>query len=274
MQNLIMNNEIISFMSALGFSKFETKVYIKLHEAGPSTLANLVKFTEMPRTTLGRHVDKLIKHGLVTQTKINNEKKYIPETPQKLETLIRDKEILIENKAQEIKELFDKLPKVTETILTSAAKNKSNTQFAVKYYEGLKGVKNAYQEIIESNVNEIFTFLNVDKYFELLPDTHNLFKQFLIENPNSNIYEIIICKTLSKELQQAISDIGNKCICKRANTDIEFQNFDFLIYGDTVIMIQIEKKAPIAITIKSEAISNGLKGLHKMLWEFLPKINI
>jgi hypothetical protein len=120
-------------------------------------------------------------------------------------------------------------------------------------------------------LRRFFTFLNADKYFDIFPETHDLFKNYLIKNSDSHIFEILVGEVLSEQLKKAIKDIGSRCICKFGKSEVTFKDFDFLIYNDNVVMIEINQNKPSAILIRSETVSDGLIRMHQMLWKFLPE---
>lgn len=265
--------KIKKFLSTIGFSALEINIYLKIFEHGVTNIADLCKRLNIPRTTVVRSLEKLTEKGMISKTVRSSKTLLIAEVPKKLELLLREKLLSLEDEISQVKDGLNTLHEVTEIISSGKRAQEADDNITFKYYEGIQGVKNIYRLIIESGAKQIYTFLNADKYFDLFPETHDLFKKFLIENPDSYIYEIIVGDIFSTKLNNAINDIGDRCICKLGVSTIQFKDFDFLIYDNNVVMIQINENSPVAILIQSSAITSGLKGMHQMLWASLPHMN-
>lgn len=264
------NQKIKDFLASLGFGAIETNIYLGLYEAGAVNIAELSRRLKIPRTTVVRNLEKLTHKGMISKTIKSGEILLIAEVPKKLELLLRDELIKLEGRIGQVKTKLSALSEIAEIMSSSKQAQMTDEGIIFKYYEGIRGVRNIYRLIIESKAKQIYTFLNTGKYFDLFPETHNLFKKFLIDNQQSYIYEIIVGNTVSTKLEKAIDDIGDRCICKFGTSDIQFKDFDFLIYGDKVVLIQINENTPVAVMIQASSIASGLRGIHQMLWKLLP----
>lgn len=258
--------QVESYLTKLGLSDIEAKLYLGILQLGPSTVLEISKYVGIKRTTAHVNIENLIQKGFAAQTKSGSRRRIVAEPPEKLE-------FLIEQRKLRIKELEKDLDEVVGNLQDSIPNVKEKTAVEIKYYKGIKEVRDTYKRIARSKAKQIFTILNAEPYFEIFPETHDVFKKFLDENPDSHIYEILVGNTSMAELKSAMTDIGSRCIYKFGKSTMQFPNLDFLIYNNEVVMIQITKDTPSAIHIQSEAIAGGLKGIHQMLWQFLPENN-
>ncbi|MBN1617819.1 ArsR family transcriptional regulator [Candidatus Dojkabacteria bacterium] len=265
-------NEIQKYLESIGLSSVESKIYLKLLEVGSCSISEISRKTELPRTTVDRHLHRLSNKGLISKTVRKSTKLFTAETPLKLSLLLSDKAIELEDRLSNIKKKQKKLGSIVKNIQKLLPESDESENLSIKYFEGVTGVQNTYKEISNSNASIIYTFLNVTRYFDIFPATHDLFKKFLKNNPESKILEILVGNTKSIKLTNAIQDIGERCICKTGDASIAFNDLDILIYDGTVAMIELKSIDPTVILIKSEIISNGLKDMHKMLWNYLPRL--
>ncbi len=270
---MIEDASIKNFLDSIGFTSSEIEIYLNLLGSGPLNIGEISRVTKIPRTTVSRNIKKLTKKGIVSKLVKMHETLIEAEDPNKLELILREKEIKLENKLSSVHKKQKDFKKILQILSNVHHQKPAINNVTIKYYEGLKGVKNAYKLITDSSADRIYTFLNADKYFDIFPETHDLFKDYLNENKKSKVHEILVGNIVSKQLKQAISDIGSRCICKFGKSNFVFKDFDFLIYNKSVVMIDINKSTPSAILIESETITDGLKGMHQMLWQFLPKVS-
>lgn len=92
---------IINFLTFLGLTEIESKVFLTLLQNGPQSELTLSRQTKVPRTTVYRVLENLNKKGIL-------QKNTFP-TTNSLEKLLTSKEI-------EIKNLRDQLPSILKLL--------------------------------------------------------------------------------------------------------------------------------------------------------------
>lgn len=248
------------FLTEFGLSEREIVLYLALLKTGPNTIMNLARETGIKRSTTHNNVEELIKKGLVSQTNYGERRMVVAEPPNKLD-------ILLSQKRWAVSKMEEKLPDVVNIINALVPEAQKNTEVAVRYYEGANEIQNIYRNVLTSNAKQVYSFINTDSYFDIFPETHKIFKEYLDKNKDAVIYEIAVGKkSESLDLDQAIKDLGDRCKTKFVQRNENTQNFDFVVYGTTVVMIQISEETPLGIVIESETIANGLVVMHKLLW--------
>jgi sugar-specific transcriptional regulator TrmB len=263
---------IHQYLKSIGFSDNEINLYLNLLKLQSSNIAELSKITSIPRTTTSRSIEKLIKKGLISKSAHKSDLCLVAEEPQKIELLLRSREIELENKLTAVNNQKKLLNKFIKGLSKKLDISSNTDSVSIKYYEGRQSVINIYHSIITSTPKEIYTFLNINNYMKLIPEVHEKFKFFLYHNRDSKIYEILFGNKMTNQTKQAVKDIGNNCICKFGSSNLFFDNFDILIYENKFTIINLMPQEFTAIEITSKKISTAMIAIHKSLWNFLPNI--
>jgi len=119
-------------LKELGLDEKEAKIYLSLLSLGRSSIQKTARESEIKRTTAYSVVESLIDKGLVRIELQDKKKLFAAEEPAKLETLLEEKRALISSSLPEFEALF----RLTES------------EGLVKYYRGLNGCKQIYNDLI------------------------------------------------------------------------------------------------------------------------------
>lgn len=130
--------EVISGLKAFGLDEKDVKVYLAGIELGPSTVLDLARRTELARTTLYPILERLCHQGVFRHGKIKKTTVYTAESPDVLERIMQERQIL-----------FEKSLPVLETLKQTAAQGSG-----VTIYEGSDGFKRLWKQLLRSGVSE------------------------------------------------------------------------------------------------------------------------
>ena len=133
-----MNTEILE---QVGLSKNEIKAYFALLELDQSSATPIVKKAGIPNSKVYPILDKLISKGLVSFVIKNNVKYFQASDPRNLIEIIRTKEKQLSSQKREIEDIIPQI----ETRKKMAKEKQEST-----IYEGLAGVKVAFNELLNS----------------------------------------------------------------------------------------------------------------------------
>jgi hypothetical protein len=147
----------------------------------------------------------------------------------------------------------------------------SKTDIEAKIYKGKKEVMALYKEILL--VNELYSFVNLDKYYEVFPSTEQMFIDSYKKNAAKEVWDIAVDSRVARSIQK-LDYIGryHLKLLPSKNFFSEFEYADYQIYPGYVALIQLEPNNVQAILIKSDELYKSFRGLHKMVWELLPEI--
>ena len=135
--------ELIQELKKLNLTEKEAAVYLGLLTLGPSTPYEVAKYCGLKRPTTYVIAEELVEKGLILQLASEKKKKHIARSP---EDYIKEAE-------GRITEVRRALPKLV------ALQKKTSEKPSILYYEGLEGLKQAYEYRLKDFHNtEILAF--------------------------------------------------------------------------------------------------------------------
>ncbi len=138
-----------AILTQLGLSKKEAKIYEALLQSGESRPKELSKETNLKRATVYAVLDSLEGKKLVLRFKKNKKIHYKIEHPSQLAELI-------ENEKEKISQIKKNLDSALPNLISLY--NLASTKPGIKYFEGIKGVKEIYKDTLKEKTI-IYAFL-------------------------------------------------------------------------------------------------------------------
>ncbi len=247
---------VSEYLKQLGLSEIEAKLYLGLLELGSTTVMELANHVGIKRITAHFNVESLIAKGLVTESRKGARRQIVAEDPGKLENFLEDREVELHN-------LKQTLPTIIQSITKNMPKGKGIKEVEIKYYEGHSAVKRVYEESLDSN--EVRSFVNIDKYYEVFPNTEEMFIEAMNKNEKRQVWDISIESSMAKEVAEGHSNYYVKYIPPSEF----FSGFDILMFDEKVAIIQLEKDNTTATVIQSPLIYSSFMALHQTMWKLL-----
>lgn len=138
-----MSESLIQELKKLNLSEKEARVYLALLELGPATPYKIAKRARLKRPTAYVIAEELVEKGLIVQMTGEKSRMYIARSP----------ESYIEDVEQRVREAKKALPEL------NALQRKKSDKPNILYYEGVEGVKQAYEyKLKEFHNKEIVGF--------------------------------------------------------------------------------------------------------------------
>ncbi len=248
--------DIKKSLTYLDLSETEIDVYLTLLSHRVLSLSEISKITDIPRTTVYRLAEALVKKKLAEWVVYQRGKKLRAIATSKLERKIKE----AENDLEKIKEAIDNIQNYSKNIIT----NLPLTQ--LRYYKGKEGMKqliwntlDAKEEIVGYSVYGRTKVVG-KKFIQNYVDTFRTKK--LIDR-------VLINKKSLKEVRAALSSKHQQT---KENVRL-IDKKDFYISGDTYIYNNIyavnfwNKKEIVGIEIENPEISKVQKSIFKSLWQ-------
>lgn len=231
----------------LGLTHTEIKVYLTLLKLGSSTAGNILEKSGLPNSTVHRDLNSLIEKGLINYILEGKRKIYQATNPEYFFEFIDDKK-------RRFQELLPELKK------TQSLSKKEET---ATIYKGIRGIKEAYNIMINSKGKEYNTFGGGPITSEVMGFTWwlNLHNR-RIDNklPSRQVFD-----TLVKEMDKG--RIASKKITNIRYLSKEFAGFqETVIVGETV-SINIFTAEPYSIIIKDKNVAESYKKYFELLWK-------
>ena len=238
---------INNILSNFGLTNNEIKVYLELLSLGNSLAGNIAKKTNIHRRAVYDSLSRLIEKGLVSYS-ITSRKKYFQAVdPDKLLSIIKEKENEIKSILPELKTRF----------------NSNKPTILSQIYEGKQGIKSVMEDILKAN-KEWLTIGATGKGLEIIPYYVTHFskkRQELKIKRKILIAKTSIGKKYAKELEQ------------QTYTKVKFLPKQILnpqtiwIYMDKVITINVSKEHPLLFMIQNKEIADSYRDYFNLLWK-------
>jgi len=243
--------ELTKTLRSLGIDDKQAAVYLAALELGTATVGEVAKKANIKRTSVYNFLPEMKTAGLVSEIKKGRTSLIIPSDPQ----------ILIARAQDNLKNVKSALPELLGLFNLPAHKPK------VKFYEGVEGIKTAYQDILDTG-ETIYGFSDYEKMFALMPaDYMWTFPPDRVKR-KIKFYCIAQDGPIGREVKR--KDKSQLRETRLVKTDFETE---INIYGNKVTMMSFRRPGA-AVIIEDAAIAKTLKSIWKAWWENLgPQIS-
>ena len=233
-------------LEELGLTTTEAKIYLALLELGESATGKLIDKTKLQSSTIYNSLGLLIKKGLITYVHKGKIKYYSASPPETFNQFLEEKKQL----------LNEVMPKLKN--LEKVSSNKQN----VKLYEGIKGLKVAFKDILDTlKKGETYRFFQVDDMTLHRPEVKLFFRNFHLKRAEKGIKVKAVANKVAQkkeDILKGVSLIERKYINEITPTGV-------VIYKNKVILIDW-KETPVLIVIESESIAKNYVDFFEEKW--------
>ena len=127
------NEKLLNILLELGLSENESRGYLAALSLGSWTILELARAACVKRTTVYSVLDALLQKGLMAVDVQGLKKEYMAESPEKLELMVEQHKTVLKRALPELLGLY----------------NLKSGQSLIKYYQGMEGVKVAYDGLLD-----------------------------------------------------------------------------------------------------------------------------
>ena len=240
-----MNKEEV--LKRFGLTEKEIRVFLASLELGQTTVNEIAKKSNTFRTYCYDILKSLMEKGLVRYFIKSGVKYFEAVKPEKLITILHEKE-------DQIKSV---LPELNALRATTVEKPK------VEFYEGKEGIKTIHEDIIKTKPKEVLVYGNTEKHYEIM---QWYFPRYVKERVKRKIKARVI--TEKTELTKEKIKSTEKEQLRRTRFFPEGFRFPTLkyIYGNKVAMISLGKNI-VGIVTENEAIAKGEAVAFELMWK-------
>jgi len=248
---------ILETLKRIGFSEKEAMVYTYLIRLGTQPVSVISERAGINRTTTYDIIDSLTKKGLISSIKKGSITYFKAMDPKELINYLE------REKYENIKKI-EKQQLEVERLLPAliSLENPESTKPKVVFYEGEKGLRQAYEDTLTSS-ETILAYANVEEMHKGLPNFFpDYYKRRGVEK-NIHIKCIAPDNKISKERHKQDKKENREMLMISAS-EYGFSP-EINIYDDKVLYASWQEK--MAIIIKSEEIADFHKKMFKLCWE-------
>lgn len=248
---------ILEKLKKIGFSEKEALVYTHLIRLGAQPASTIAKRADINRTTTYDIIETLTRRGLISSTKKGGATFFKALPPKELINYLEREKIEHTKKLEkQQKEMEELLPALV------SLENPESTKPKVSFYEGEKGMRQAYEDTLTSS-ETILAYANVEDMHKGLPNFFPEYYQRRGVEKKIHIKCIAPDNKISKERHKQDKKENREMLL------IPEKEFDFSpeinIYDDKVLIASWREK--MAIIIKSKEIADFHKQMYKLCWK-------
>lgn len=237
----------------------EKKVFGVLSKLGSQSIQSVAKETLINRTALYHTMDLLMKKGLVHKIEKESGSFFQAVSIEDFEQWSK----------RQVAHIEDETSKMSDWLRTQK-EHPITLQSEVKFFEGVDGVKNLYDDSWRNNKEKvIYAITDYDKAYETLG-------QFMEKEyfPQRIKNRISVKSLLSKKAKTAKTDVTRS---KELLREMRFADvfkelgIELNIYEDKISIVAFDTEKPSAVLIKNKIISNAFKAIFNSLWSSASK---
>jgi len=245
-------------LNELGFSPKEIIIYLALLELETATASDLSKKTEINRTSCYDLLAGLIKKGVISKISKKQKTYFHVNDPRKLLSYLdREEQEAINKIKQKKNKLNEAMPELMSVF------NPSPTKPKVEFYEGAKGMREAYEDTL--NAKEVYyAYANIETMHQGLPG-------FFPDYYDRRVKAGIVGKGIFPKNEATLKQLENNKEELRESIVLgdETKTFspEVIIYNNKMLLSSWKEK--ISVVIESKELADLQKLIFEQLWEKL-----
>lgn len=234
-------------LDEFGLSGTKGTVYLAALRVGTGSVYEIAKLAALPRTTVHEILQHLTSLGLINFTSKGRTKIYNAESPEKLATILKEKERKLESVMPELLSQF----------------NTTGTRPRVRYYEGVEGVKRVLEDTLTVSDKKLIGILSMEDLFQI-PG-----KEFMDRYVQRRVDEEISLRVIRSEGKE-VDETWRSSI--KENRELHFapQGFIFpmtmYLYDKKVSIIGTRKES-FGMIFESEDFYQTQKNFFEIVWQ-------
>lgn len=230
-----------------GYKPNEAKVYLGVLNLGESTVSEIARHTNLPRTSVQFIVNKLHLDGLLNFYTKKRSKHWVAEKPEKFLLQLKEKEIAFESVISKLNTL----------------KKQENHKPSIKIFNDLEEIKLIFQDILDTknNISAIVPWVNLIKVFG---------EEYINDFIESRVAHFLKVRLLTVKIKETINlkkydakEMRYTCFLPQRCTITDA----ILIYAHKVAIISLHEKTQVGFLIEDENITHTMRVLFEELWD-------
>ncbi len=248
----MIDKQLVLIFTQLGLTNNEAFVYVAALSIGSATVIELSEKSGIKRTTVYTVVDSLLSKGLISVEIKGLKRRFVAEHPSKLETVLESRKQLLSNTLQRYESTF--------------TKRKGDS--AIRYYQGLAGMKTAYIDLLALLKPKDFYYA-ISNHRQWYSIDREFFQWFIEKRiPHRVMTKLLLVDSSETRDMQRFS--------KNFQQDIKLipatlpLSTTMIVTPERVMIHQLVKPIMV-IVIENQNIIQMQKEVFEMLWNALPE---
>lgn len=249
-----MSQLIESFLRNNNFNKKDERIYLDIFKHGQSFASSIALRTGIDRTTVYSALKRLLKKGVIAQTKMNEVKAYMALSP----------EIFLQSVERKIDDLQSEKKMAGLFVKEMAKLNKQAfAQPKIKIFEGDDAIISLYSQTLERGGLQK-SFLTLDSFPEGLK--HFLTKQFIELKKRKKVFSrVLVAEGKRSERYKSLDKVSNRET--RIVKGHPFQLYaEIILFGGNQVAIIDFHQQIYGMVINSETFYKTVETLFDFVW--------
>lgn len=245
------SKKIEESLKTLGLSAKEAAVYYSLLVGGKSSVSQVARSAGVNRATGYVILDALIGKGLARISGQKPKQEYVAEAPERLVELCQEAQEQAKQKEAVARELSLELKPL----------QKSGSRPQVRFYEGIKGIKNVFEDSLTAESGKIIAFTSIEDQHASIP---NYFPEYYQRRKQNGIFmrSIFPDTSMGKTRQSENKNEYRDSVLVPA--DVYGIHPAINVYDDKLMIASFREE--LGIIIESDEIADAMKKIFELAW--------
>lgn len=246
--------QLLDILDKIGLSKNEASVYLAALSLGSATIQKIAHEADVKRTTTYSVIDSLKAKGLMKIEQKGLKQFFVPENPEKLESILDERK----------KKLIEALPEF------SALFNLRENESLVQYHEGLESVKTIYNDNLR-DIQPHESYLVISDMEEWYNKDPDFFQDFIERRAklNIDIRLLLTDSPIARKQKRFEKNYNERVKILPKNTKLTTN----LIVTPQRASIQLLVPPVFAIVTKNRNTIKMYQEMFEVMWNALPDDN-
>lgn len=249
-----MNNLISHFLAGQDLNPTDVKVYLDIYKHGQAFASSIAARTEIDRTTVYSSIKRLLKKGIIIQTKVNDIKAYTAVSPEifvdKLDREIED----LEAQKKTAKSFIDELQKV---------RKQNFVKPTIRIFEGAEAIMALYEETLSAGKNQK-SFVSLSTIPDPLKDF--LKQKFITSKIKKGVFsKVIVSDNKMSTKYKSLDRLSNRETKIVQNHPFSL-HAEIVLFGGKYVAIVDFHKQIYGIVIESETLYKSIDNIFDLIW--------
>ena len=237
----------------IGLTHNESTLYLLLLDLGQSSAGDIIKKSGFQSSVVYHLLNSLMEKGIVGSVRSSSKKFYSATSPGNIKSLFEEKQFELQKSQKEFEKILPTLMK------KKAFSSKNNV---VQIYQGSKGLKTAFNEILQ-NAKSYLVYGGTGNFTQTVKSYKTFFRR---EKKERKITQ----KNLFFGKLQDRDRVGiTKHLIQRKNHKVSF-----IIYNEKVLINLFDDSLNTSVLIESKAFSDTMRDIFKEEWKLGTKTKL
>lgn len=252
-------SDVTNALCAFGLSEVEVSVYQAALSLGARPASVIAQRAGLKRGHTYNVLRSLMEKGIVQEYVKNSVRHFTCSAPKSLLSMVELRESELAKQRDQLQRIIPELEKL---------RNPLSAEPKVKFFRGLEGIKEIYEEMLRVPNQEIYAVVDAQySWTNYGGEPEEWLKSFIRRRADRNIW----WRGIVNRSEASDRAVQNRSAIKREVRSIEGLDLrvEISIFGSKVALLSTAEDM-VGVLIEHEGIAETARSLHQTVWKFLP----